>query len=148
MNVVAASFDAFVRQEMAYRGLNVEPETILMDSIETARIISLRDGNRAEPGKSYFAELQNGIRSFNNYLIIGNFRLDEAITSAAKVAYLCVKLLKKDYTPLTKYVGQEIKHLELINPEWNALNKLKRFPDPAAFFYWYQCLTLLDQAIV
>lgn len=146
LDIIAISFNSFVRQEMAYRELTVEPEDILMDSIEVARIISFREGNRMEPDKSHFVELQNGIRSFSNYLITGNFRLDEAVTAAAKVAYLCAKLLKKDYSPLTKYAGQNIQTWELTNPKWNALNKLKRFPDPAAFFYWYQCLTLLGLA--
>jgi hypothetical protein len=50
---------------------------------------------------------------------------------------------QKDYSPLTKYIGQDIQSLELTNPAWSMLNKLRRFPDPAAFFYWYQCLTLL-----
>ena len=143
MDVIAASFDGFARQEMAYRELTIAPENILMDSIETARLISLRGAKQVEPAKSYFAELQNGIRSFGNYLIVGNFRLDEAVTAAAKVAYLSAKLLRKDHTPLTRYAGQDIQTLELTNPEWNTLNKLKRFPDPAAFFYWHHCLNTL-----
>ena len=143
MHVVAASFGAFVKQEIAYRGLTIGAEAILMDSIGTARIISLRERNRMEPEKSYFAELQRGIRSFSNYLIDGYFQIDEAVTSAAKVAYLCAKLWRQDHTPLVRYTGQDVQALLINNPLWNVLNKLKRFPDPAAFFYWHQCLTLL-----
>ena len=142
---VKASFLAFAEQEISYRKLSIKPSDILNDTIETCRIISFRERNRNEPERSHFAELQTGIRSFGNYLISGNFRIDEAVTASAKVAYLCAKLLMDDFNPIEKYNGQDISKLEIANPQWNGLNRLKRFPDQAAFFYWYKCIETLQQ---
>ena len=74
----------------------------------------------------------------------GQFGLDQAITAAAKVAYLCARLLKGDYSPLSRYSGQDIQKFAILNQEWNMLNKLKRLPDQSAFFYWYECLKALQ----
>ena len=142
---VVLSFSAFALQEIAYRKLDIQSSDILKDSIDTCRIISLRERNRNEPDRSRFIELQNGIRSFDNYLITGHFRIDEAVTAAAKVAYLCAKLLVEDFTPIERYTGQDIKEWQIENQQWNALNKLKRFPDQSAFFYWCKCLETLKE---
>lgn len=140
---VALSFAAFAKQEMTYRNLNMQHSDILNDTVDTCRIICFRERNRGERDKSRFAELQNGIRSFGSYLIYGRFTIDEAMAAAAKVAYLCAKLLKGNFIPLEKYKGQDIGHLEIRHQHWNILNKLKRFPDQSTFFYWYKCLEML-----
>ncbi len=142
---VALSFSAFAAQEIAYRNLDIQPGDILRDSINTCRIISFRERNRDEPEKSRFAQLQYGIRSFSNYLISGHFRIDEAVTASAKVAYLCVKLLHGNFNPIERYENQDITALEIANPQWNGLNRLKRFPDQSAFFYWYKCLETIEE---
>jgi hypothetical protein len=146
LNTVAASYNAFVQQEIIYRQLSIGPELVLMDSIKTARIISFRERNRADPDKLYFTELLNGIRSFGSYLITGRFQIEDAVTAAAKTAYLSARLLRQDYSSLERYSGQDIQHLDITHPDWNILNKLKRFPDRSAFFYWYQCLSTLGLA--
>lgn len=145
MEEVAASFAAFVAQEIAYRRLDIQPSDILKDTIDTCRMISFRDRNRNEPERYRFAELQNGIRGFGNYLITGNFRMDEAVTAAAKVACLCSKLLMADFSPIERYDGQDIDNLQIVNQNWNGLNRLKRFPDQSSFFYWYKCLETLKE---
>lgn len=142
---VKASFSAFAEQEISYRKLDIKPSDILNDTIETCRIISFRDRNRDEPERSRFAELQTGIRSFGNYLISGSFRIDEAVTASAKVAYLCAKLLTEDFSPIKKFEGQDISKLAIESLLWNGLNRLKRFPDQSAFFYWYKCIETLEQ---
>lgn len=86
-----------------------------------------------------------GIRNFGNHLITGFFRIDQAVTASAKVAYLCARLLVKNYNPLPRYWGQDVQELSIIDPEWNFLNKLKRLPEQAAFFYWYENLMMLRQ---
>jgi hypothetical protein len=144
VNVVAVSFAAFVKQEIAYRNLAIKPQDILHDIINTCRIISFRERNRTELEKSHFVELKNGISRFSNYLITGNFTIDEAVSTAAKVACLSAKLLQEDYSPIERYNSQNLKELEIKNQDWNILNKLKRFADQSAFFYWYKCLEMLD----
>lgn len=141
---VANSFFAFAAQEIAYRGLNIKPADILWDSLDACRVIGFRNRSNMEPDKSRFIELQRGIASFSEFPVIGNFRIDEAITAASKVAYVCAKLLTEDYSSLERYDQQDISELSIKNTGWNILNKLKRLPDQAAFFHWYKCLELLD----
>jgi hypothetical protein len=140
---VSTTFNAFAAQEIAYRNLTATRADILNDTLNTCRIISLRERNREEQDKLKFNELQTGIRSFGNYLISGNFRIDEAVLASSKVAYLCSKLLLNDHSPIEKYKSQDIESWEITNPEWNVLNKLKRFRDQSAFFYWYKALEKL-----
>lgn len=73
----------------------------------------------------------------------GNFRLDDAIVAAARVAHLAAKLLTSDLTPVQQFNGQDIKPLNIAHPEWNFLNKLKRQPDKSSFYYWYYTVQLL-----
>ncbi|MBN9382211.1 MAG: nucleotidyl transferase AbiEii/AbiGii toxin family protein [Chitinophagaceae bacterium] len=142
---VANSFSAFAAQEIAYRDLTIKPADILRDSLDTCRIIGFRNRSNTEPDKSRFAELQRGIASFSEFPVAGSFRIDEAITAAAKVSYLCAKLLTENNSALERYDQQNISDLSIKNPQWNALNKLKRLPDQAAFYYWYKCLELLGR---
>jgi Nucleotidyl transferase AbiEii toxin, Type IV TA system len=143
VEVVAATYAAFVRQEITYRQLQVAPAEVLWDTVDTCRIIGFREGNKREADRSRLRELQTGIRNFSNHLISGHFRLDEAVTASAKVAYLCARLLQGDYSPLPRYADQELQALTIMHPEWNVLNKLKRLPDQSAFFFWYECLSIL-----
>ena len=39
--------------------------------------------------------------------------------------------------------GNRIKDLNIENPDWNFLNRLKRQPDKSSFYYWYQTVELL-----
>jgi hypothetical protein len=116
----------------------------LLDTIDTCRIICFRERNRQEPDKSRFIELQRGIKSFANFLIAGNFRIEDAVIAASKIAYLNSKLLSKNYFPLERYKGQDMEEFEIKNQDWNVLNRLKRFSDQTAFFYWYNCLETLE----
>jgi hypothetical protein len=146
VGIVAASFMAFARQEIAYRALNITPTDILWDAVHTSRIISFREGNKAEPDRTHYAELRQGIQQFDNHLITGHFRIDEAIAASAKVAYLCIRLLTEDYTDLPRFDGQDMAASIITNPQWSLLNKLKRLPDRSAFFYWFAGLQLLRLA--
>jgi len=144
MEVVAASYTAFVVKELSYRGLKLKINEVLWDTIHTCRIIGFRESNKKEPDQTYYQELQVGIRSFSSHLMDGQFGLDQAVTAAAKVAYVCALLLTGNYSPLLRYTGQDIQSLTIINHEWNMLNKLKRLPDQSVFFYWYECLKTLQ----
>ena len=139
LSQVASSFTEFSRQEITYRNLKIQSIDILHDTLDTCRIICFRDRNRTEPDKSRYAELQNGIRGFGNFLITGRFTIDEAITAASKVAYFCAKLIVEDYSVAERYAGQDIQNWEIKNQQWNILNRLKRLPDQAGFYYWYKC---------
>jgi len=149
METVAASFIAFAKQEITYRKngnseVELDPIAALNDTIETCLIIAKRGGG-SDDEKRKFAELQKGIRAFGTgFLMRGNFRIDDAIPASARVAYLAAKLLMNDLTPIEYYNGQDVKGLNIEDPEWNFLNRLKRQPDKSSFYYWYHTVRLLS----
>ncbi len=149
MEIVAASFNAFANQEIVYRKngdskTTLTPETVLQDTIDTCLIIAKR-GSGTIDEKTKFAELQKGIRAFGTgFLMRGNFRIDDAIPASARIAYLATKLLKNDLSPIEYFDKQDVKALNIEDPEWNFLNRLKRQPDKSSFYYWYHTVRLLN----
>jgi predicted nucleotidyltransferase component of viral defense system len=150
MEVVAASFQAFAKKEIEYRengkgDIELTPETVLQDTIETCLILARR-GSGTAVQKSKFTELQKGIKAFGTgFLMAGNFRIDNAIPASARVAHLAAKILTLDLSPIQYYKGQDVKGLNIEDPEWNFLNRLKKQPDKSGFYYWYHTLQLLKQ---
>ena len=149
METVAKSFNAFAEKEITYRKnenskSKLSPQDVLLDTIDTCLIIVKR-GSGTDDEKSKFAELQKGIRAFGTgFLMRGNFRIDDAIPASARIAYLAVKLLKNDLSPIEYFEGQDVKDLNIEEPEWNTLNRLKRQPDKSSFYYWYYTVQLLN----
>jgi len=74
----------------------------------------------------------------------GNFRIEDAVVAAAKVAHLAAKLMVGDLSQIQFYNGEDIKTLSITDPDWNFLNKLKRQPDKSSFYYWYHTVQLLS----
>lgn len=144
IETVNKSFQIFAKQEIEYRELDIAPNDILDDILETAKLISLREKNKTEPEKSQLKEIQKGLLSFTNFMFSGSFRIDDAINASAKVAYLATKLKQNDFSPLEKYNKQNISELEIKQTEWNYLNKLKKLPDKSGFFYWYKIYKLCN----
>lgn len=147
---VAKSFTAFAEKEINYRKdrhpkSTLSPEMILNDTIDTCLIIAKRrDGSNDE--KQKFAELQRGIKALDfGFLMSGNFRIDDAISASARIAWLATKILMKDMTPIAYYEGEDVKKWNIEYPNWNFLNKLKKQPDKSAFYYWYLTVELLTK---
>jgi hypothetical protein len=146
IEAVNESFQIFAKQEIEYRELDISPNDILDDILETAKLISLREKNKSEPGKNHFKEIQIGIRSFTNFLISGSFRIDDAIKASAKTAYVAMKLKNKDFSPIEKYTNQDVSKFNITQTKWNYLNKLKKLPDKSGFFYWHKIYKLKAEA--
>lgn len=146
IKTVAASFQIFAEQEIEYRKEtlpDLTPEQVLQDTINTCLIITKRERGSTEE-KVLFTQLQRGITAFGTgYLMSGNFRIDDAVVAAAKVAHLAAKILTNDLSPIKSYNGEEIKQLNIENQDWNFLNRLKRQPDKSSFYYWYHTVQLL-----
>ena len=145
--VVAKSFQLFAKHEIEYRKEahpDLTPEQVLQDTIDTCLIITKRERGTTEE-KAKFALLQKGIIAFGTgYLMSGNFRIDDAIPASARIAYLAAKILVNDMSPLAYYEGEDMKDLNIENPDWNFLNRLKRQPDKSSFYYWHQTVELLN----
>lgn len=148
VEMVAKSFMAFAEQEINYRkngnpDSDLTPEKVLQDTIGTCLIIAKR-GSGSDDEKQKFTELQRGIKAFDfGFLMTGNFRIDDAVPAAARIAYLAAKILVNDMSPIAYYEGQDVKELNIEDPDWNFLNKLKKQPDKSSFYYWYQTVRIL-----
>lgn len=114
------------------------------DIIETGLLIAQRGKILTEPGKSRFRELQDGIIQFKNFLITGTFRIDEAIEAAAKAAYIAAKIKSGNDGPLNAFnETMNINDYLIENQNYNHLNKLKKLPN-GALFYWYQTVQMMS----
>ncbi len=147
MEIVAKSFEAFATQEIEYRkteASDLSTEKVLQDTIDTCAILA-KKGKGSADEKQKFTELQKGIRAFGTgFLMNGNFRIDDAVPAAARIAYLSVKLLYNDLSPIEYYEGQDIKVWNIENQDWNFLNRLKKQPDKSGFYYWYKALEVMN----
>ena len=148
IEMVAKSFTAFAEQEINYRKndnpkTTLTPEMVLRDTIDTCLIIAKRGGGSVDE-KLKYTELQRGIKSVDfGFLMSGNFRIDDAVTAAARVAWLATKILLNDMSPIVYYEGKDIKEWNIEDPDWSFLNRLKKQPDKSSFYYWYQTVQLL-----
>ncbi|MBN2778323.1 MAG: nucleotidyl transferase AbiEii/AbiGii toxin family protein [Bacteroidales bacterium] len=140
---VLDSFSKTASKEIEYRQLDISDNDILDDIINTALMIARRERNTGDDKKK-FAEISNGIRSIANFIMKGNFRIDEAIEASAKVAWFAIKLKNKDFSDLKIFDDKiEIASMQIEPAEYNYLNRLKK-SNKAAFYYWYQCIVNMD----
>jgi len=150
MEVVSESFMTFAKHEIEYRkkgnpDMNLTPEKVLLDTIDTCALLAKRGSGTSEE-KVLFKELQKGIIAFGTgFLMMGNFRIDDAVPAAARVAYLAAKILVKDLSPINYFDGQDMKELNIEDPDWNFLNRLKRQPDKSGFYYWHNAVNLIKK---
>ena len=151
IEVVAKSFQSFAKQEIAYRkdgdrSLDLTPGKVLKDTLDTCLILTTRGGGNEVQVKDNFRLLRDGIRALGTgFLMSGNFRMDDAVVAAARVAHLTAKLMVGDFSPIQLYKEQDIKALNIEDPGWNFLNRLKRQPDKSSFYYWYHTVELLTK---
>lgn len=147
MEIIAQSFEAFAIQEIEYRKTetsDLTPEKVLQDTIDTCAILA-KKGKGSADEKQKFTELQKGIRAFGTgFLMNGNFRIDDAVPAAARIAYLCAKILHKDLSPIEHFQEQDIKEWNIENQDWNFLNRLKKQPDKSGFYYWHKALEVMN----
>lgn len=147
MEIVAQSFQAFAIQEIEYRKTetsDLTPEKVLQDTIDTCVILT-KKGKGSADEKQKFTELQKGIRAFGTgFLMNGNFRIDDAVPAAARIAYLSAKILHKDVSPIEYFQEQDIKEWNIENQDWNFLNRLKKQPDKTGFYYWHKALEVMN----
>ena len=135
MTIVADTFHKFATVELAYRDLNPEDITQVLDDIyQTSLCICLR----GEVDADNFRQLQNGIQRIQSFIHSEKYRIESAVVNASKAAYLST-LIANGIT--------EVKHFNLTNdiePLRNAtiaeplhprLNRLKR-TNIEAFYYW------------
>ncbi len=150
LNMVRNSYAQVVKEEIAFRKLKLSSDQVLEDTQEACYILSTRDVKSEE-----FKHLQVGVSNFTNFTLT-KFNIEEAITAAAKVAYLSEIIKSSEKTSIERFDNPlEVKDWLIEDLQFNKLNKLKK-SNPEAFFYWYRAiliiakksLTLSNQEIV
>jgi len=125
ISIIKASYLKNAAEEIKYRNLIITWQDALEDSFLASLTISKKD-----TGEPNYPELQKGIFNIVNF-ILGKFTLEEAITCAAKAAYLSI-LLRQDNPAIKPYNGpEELTSWEIKDD--TKLNKLKK-TNPEAFF--------------
>ena len=141
IETIKNTYDAIADQQFNYLKLRTTTDSVLQDTIDTALILAKRDKNKGEDFEKY-QELLRGITKFNNFLITGNFRIEQAQVASARAAFLAGKLQHSDHSEMVVFKpGTDLSNLEIKNQEFNFLNRFKK-TNHEAFFYWYQYLSL------
>jgi len=149
MAVIEKSFKRHAEQEIGYRKdgdkeNSISIEDVLNDTIETCLTIAKRKKNPTKESKENFKRLEKGIRSFGaGYLMVGHFRIEDALSASARVAHLAAKILTGDTSPVKHYDSRGVKELMIEYESLVHLNKMKKQPDKSIFYYWHLTARLL-----
>ena len=135
--IVKDSYIKISEEEIKFRELKITWKDSLNDTFKAANTIALRDTTN-----EYFRHLQTGISNIVNF-ILTRFTIEEAITCASKAAYMAILLQKNEIPKIERYTNPaQIKDFEIINPDYNKLNRLKK-TNPEAFYYFYRAVMLI-----
>lgn len=134
IELVTSSYNKVVKEEIGFRKLDITANEVLEDTWNTCYTLAERDTKSED-----FNHLQLGIRNFTNFTI-DRFSIDEAITAAAKVAYLTKLIESEKEIKIERFKNPlGIKDWLIEDQEYNKLNKLKK-NNPEAFYYWCKAL--------
>ena len=96
-------------------------------------------GMRGSPADDEYAELLVG------FIYAGHFTVDTAILCAAKAACLAA-LLAGHKNAIERFEpGKDLASWQILNPDYNKLNKVKK-TSPEAFYYYFSAFELLGLA--
>ncbi|MCW3084035.1 MAG: hypothetical protein JWP12_1401 [Bacteroidetes bacterium] len=136
INLVKQSYLRVVKEELGYRSLNISYIEVLHDTFDACVAIASRDENNVD-----YLHLQKGINNITNF-IINRFKIEEAITAAGKVAYLCGLLMQEEIKEPERFKSpDQIKETAITHKDYQWLNKQKKL-NPEAFFYWEKAIAL------
>ncbi len=135
--MVKSVFEQIATQEIAFRGLSIDPLEVLEDAFHAA--LTICDRNEKEPN---FRHLKTGIKNIKPH-IFHRFILDDAIVAASKVMYLAMLLRKGHPGPPQRFEGaQAVLDWEIPTTDYNRFNRFKR-TNPEAFFHIFKSYQLL-----
>jgi hypothetical protein len=134
LTIISDTFRKFATVELAYRDLNPDNITQVLDDIyQTSLCICLQGATDADN----FKQLQDGIRRIQSFIHSEKYRLDSAIVNASKAAYLST-LIANGITEVKHFDPNNIEPLRnatITEPLHPRLNRLKR-TNIEAFYYW------------
>lgn len=140
---VRSSFQKIADTQIGYRQLDITYTEVCDDIIETALIIARETRHmNIDKDKVKIAEIQAGINGFQGFLMSGYFRLDDAVTTSAKAAYLAAKIKANDDDSIELFDNLSVTALTIENVSYNYLNRLRKI-NKEAFYYWFKTLQIL-----
>lgn len=136
---VASGFANIVGKELVYRDLllSTTAADVLLDAVRTAQLMAMVKLNRVPPAQAAASdELRQGLLAFRGFVIGEPYREDDAVLSAAKVAYLAARLLVGDYAPLPRFEAVSGATLPELPTALNFLNRLRAVARGEALWWW------------
>jgi hypothetical protein len=139
---IEETFTRIASQELEYRELNqLTINHVLDDIFDTAAVISFRGPHE----KECYEELSDGVRKIIHYIYSEHYRIEEAISSAAKAAYLSRLLKSPGNQEVARFdKNTDLSRLTITHPQYTKFNKIKKYK-PETFFYWYEALKIHDK---
>lgn len=136
LELVRESYLQVVKEEIAYRKLDVSYAQVLDDTIEACLTLASRSDTNPD-----FIQLRTGVNNITNF-IITRFKIEEAVIAAGKIAYLCLLIKQNGLVNPEHYKGpDQIMGAQITNTEYQWLNRLKK-SNPVAFFYWEKAIAI------
>ena len=134
LTIVSDTFRKFAVVELAYRNLDPDNITQVLDDIyQTSLCICLQGAVDADN----FKQLRDGIRRIQSFIHNEKYRIESAVLNASKAAYLST-LIANGITEVKHFDLQNIEPLRdaiIEQPMHTKLNRLKR-NNIEAFYYW------------
>lgn len=139
LSVVAATFKDIATIELSYREKSDDISIIYEDIRNTAMALATR--GKVDINED-FELLKEGVDKLKSHIYSGRYTLDNAISDAAKAAYLAT-LIERDASVIERYSGNPSELKDKVLPSVNKeLAKLRR-GNPEAYFYWIKTSELL-----
>jgi hypothetical protein len=148
VELVRKSYHIAATAEMKYRAERgiASVEQVLQDTIDTALLLTTAP-KCATGSEAKLGELITGIKQFTHFVFDQKgYKLEDALLSTAKAAYLAAYLLKEATGPLKRFDNAvfDMKTFLITHPEFNFLNKKVKFVKGGeALFYWFNTVNLL-----
>ncbi|MFK7980172.1 MAG: hypothetical protein AB8G86_09345, partial [Saprospiraceae bacterium] len=140
LDIAYQSFQKIANKELVYRDLvDTTVADVLDDTIEVALLLAKRERNKTEPNHSRFQALNMGVRRFQSFLMDGRFNIEQAIETAAKIAFLAACFKQQQPASYKNLVAADTL---IDNPKFNFLNRYLKIKN-ATYLYWFNTLKII-----
>lgn len=135
---VKQTYNAVVASELLYRNLDITPEDVLKDTINTALCIA----GKGRTKSAEFDLLAKGMRNIRGHILIEDFNPDTGLKCACMALYITAALLTdKVSLPKIEYFDYYLAQI-ITNPNYNKYNYIKKI-DIQAFAYIFEAVSML-----
>ncbi len=132
LDLVRGTFNRLVPIEAGYRGIDINPDDVLLDIISTAHSI----GSRGKVGEADYPFLLKGIKALGGHIYGERFSAETAIQLAPQVMYFAECIRRR--IPFVRPGGKGVS-LKIVKPELRCFKTL-RIVNPSVYAY----VSLLD----